>query len=117
MYTRYCILRQILPNLIKPVSYRHLRNQSSCDEDIFFRLTNDYNRKRFIHSDLLSNAIQNIHSKLSERQSLLILTAATRYIHHVTPEKRVELLEEVIKIEFSVFVQFSFFSEGLESAE
>ena len=29
---------------------------------------------------------------------MLILNAAAQYIHHVTPDKRVELLEEVIGI-------------------
>ncbi len=64
--------------------------------DIFLDLTTDYNRKRFVQSDLITNAIKNINSTISERLSLLILTAAARCVHHVTPEKRVQLLEEVI---------------------
>lgn len=64
-------------------------------EDVFLDLTTDYNRKRFVQSDLIRNAIQNINNNISEKLSLLILTAAARCVHHVTPEKRVELLEEV----------------------
>jgi hypothetical protein len=64
-------------------------------EDIFLDLTTDYNRKRFVQSELVTNAIKNINNNISERLSLLILTAAARCVHHVTPEKRVELLEEV----------------------
>ena len=90
MYTRYNHFRTILPILIKPKRYH-----SSLNDDVFFDLTSDYNRKRFIHNDLLSNAIEHIHSNISEKHSLLVLTAAARYIHHVTPKRRIELLEEV----------------------
>lgn len=65
------------------------------NDDVFLDLTTDYNRKRFVQSDLINNAIQNINKNISERLSLLILTAAARCVHHVTPEKRVQLLEEV----------------------
>ncbi len=99
MYTRSNILKGILPNLIK-----HIRYQSSFNEEIFFDLTNNYNRKRFIHRDLLLNAIENIDSNISEKHSLLILTAAARYIHYVTPEKRVELLEEVNELDLRMYV-------------
>ena len=64
-------------------------------DDVFLDLTTDYNRKRFVQSDLLTDAIKNINSNISERLSLLILTAAARCVHHVTPDKRVELLEAV----------------------
>ncbi len=70
-------------------------NNRRNNEDIFLDLTTDYNRKRFVQSDLITNAIKNINNNISERLSLLILTAAARCVHHVTPEKRVELLEEV----------------------
>ena len=66
------------------------------NDDVFLDLTTDYNRKRFVQSDLVNNAIKNINQNISERLSLLILTAAARCVHHVTPERRVELLEEVI---------------------
>ena len=65
------------------------------NDDVFLDLTTDYNRKRFVQSDLINNVIKNINNNISERLSLLILTAAARCVHHVTPEKRVELLEEV----------------------
>lgn len=65
------------------------------NDDVFLDLTTDYNRKRFVQSDLINSAIKNINNNISERLSLLILTAAARCVHHVTPEKRVELLEEV----------------------
>lgn len=86
MYTRFCIVFK--------------RFQSSLHDEIFFHLTNDCHRKHFVHHELLCKAIKNIHSNLSEKQSLLILNAAAQYIHHVTPDKRVELLEEVIGIDF-----------------
>lgn len=63
--------------------------------DVFLALTTEYNRKRFVPSNLVTNAIKKIDNTISERFSLLILTAAARGVHHVTPEKRVELLEEV----------------------
>ena len=103
MYTLSNILKHILPIIVKPISNNHLRYRSSFNEDILFDLTTDYNRKRSIHSDLLSNAIQNI----SEKHSLFILTAVACCIHHVTPEKRVELLQEVNEIDFSLnFILF-----------
>jgi hypothetical protein len=114
MYTRYNVLKHIVQNFITPNSYnRFIRFQSSAtritansfkdsttnnrfnSEDIFLDLTTDYNRKRFVQSELITNAIKNINNNISERLSLLILTAAARCVHHVTPEKRVELLEEV----------------------
>jgi hypothetical protein len=63
--------------------------------DVFLDLTTDYNRKRFVQSELITNAIKNINNNISERLSLLVLTAAARCVHHITPDKRVELLEEV----------------------
>ncbi len=72
-----------------------------------FDLTTDYNRQRSIHSDLLSNSIQNINTNISEKHSLFILTAAACCIHHVTPEKCVELLQEVNEIDFPLnFILF-----------
>ena len=82
MYRRCNIFKDLR---IKPIRYR-----STYNEQIFF----DY-RKRFVHRDLLSNVIEKIDSNISEKNSLLILTAAARYIHHVTPDKRVQLLDEV----------------------
>ena len=73
-----------------------LDNRRRLNDDVFLDLTTDYNRKRFVQSDLVNNAIKNINQNISERLSLLILTAAARCVHHVTPERRVELLEEVI---------------------
>jgi hypothetical protein len=80
-----------------------ITNNRRHAEDIFLDLTTDYNRKRFIQSELISNAIKNITNNISERLSLLILTAASRCVHHVTPDKRVALLEEVI---FTFFIYF-----------
>lgn len=48
-----------------------------------------------MQSDQVANAIKNINNSISERLSLLILTAAAHCVHHVTPDKRVELLEQV----------------------
>lgn len=93
MYTRFVIGN----NLIRSISFRY---QSTSNDEIFFRLTNDCHRKHFVHRDILSKAIENIHSNLTEKSSLLILTAAARYVHHITPDKRVELLEKVRLIEF-----------------
>lgn len=70
-------------------------NNRRNNKDVFLDLTTDYNRKRFVPIDLVTNAIKNINNNISERLSLLILTTAARCVHHVTPEKRVELLEEV----------------------
>ncbi|CAF0909776.1 unnamed protein product [Adineta steineri] len=116
MYTRCLVLKQIVRNFITPNSYNRLvRFQSFANPntantlqdsksynrfntgDIFLDLTTDYNRKRFVQSELVTNAIKNINNNISERLSLLILTAAARCVHHVTPEKRVELLEEAWK--------------------
>lgn len=88
MYTRFVIGN----NLIKSIAFRSTRSQS---DEIFFRLTNDCHRKHFVHHDVLCKAIENIHSNLTDKYSLLILIAAARYVHHVTPDKRVDLLEEV----------------------
>lgn len=70
-------------------------NNVQDKEDVFLDLTTDYNRRRFVQSELMSHAIKNINNAISERISLLILTAAARCVHHVTPEKRVQLLEQV----------------------
>lgn len=64
-------------------------------DDIFLDLTMDYNRRRSVRSELMSSAIKQIDGSISERLSLLVLTAAARCVHNVTPERRVELLEEV----------------------
>jgi hypothetical protein len=107
MYTRYNVLKHIIQNFIKPNSYNRFQSSANIfqdssttnnrynTEDIFLDLTTDYNRKRFVQSELVTNAIKNINNNISERLSLLILTAAARCVHHVTPEKRVELLEDV----------------------
>ncbi|CAF0726305.1 unnamed protein product [Adineta ricciae] len=119
MYTRCSVLKQIVRNFVAPNSYTRLvRFQSSTTSqvvgnrfldstskvdnrsnsgDVFLALTTEYNRKRFVPSGLVMNAIKNINNTISERLSLLILTAAARGVHHVTPEKRVELLEEAWK--------------------
>lgn len=81
-------------------------NSFRNSDDVFLDLTTDYNRKRFVRSEVLTNAIQNISNNISERLSLLILTAAARCVHHVTPEKRVELLEEVRKSKFYYVIFF-----------
>lgn len=90
MYTRSCFVQRWLTIIRQPK-----RCSSTLNGDIFYDLTSDYNRRRFIHGDFLSKAIENIHSNLSERHSLVILTAAARHIHHVTPKQRVEFLEQV----------------------
>ncbi|CAF1637026.1 unnamed protein product [Rotaria magnacalcarata] len=118
MYTRYSVLRNFVQNFITSNSYNRLvRFQSSASniatntiqnsnlkptgrqqsDDIFLDLTTDYNRRRFVQSGLVSNAIKNINNAISERLSLLILTVAARCVHHVTPDKRVQLLEEAWK--------------------
>ncbi|CAF3583271.1 unnamed protein product [Rotaria sordida] len=118
MYTRCNVLKNIVQNFITSNSYsRFIRFQSSTTtitpdtlqnsnsnsknhhytEDVFLDLTTDYNRRRFVRSGLISNAIKNVNNNISERLSLLILTAAARCIHHVTPDKRVQLLEEAWK--------------------
>lgn len=117
MYARCFTLRNVVQNLLTPNSYQRLiRFQLATatakspeqsiretkfignrNEDIFLDLTMDYNRRRYVRSDLINNAIENISTTISERLSLLILTAAARCVHHVTPERRVELLEEVWK--------------------
>jgi hypothetical protein len=58
----------------------------------------EYNRRRFVQSDIVSSAIKSISANIPERLSLLILTAAARSVHHVSPDKRVELLENVTKL-------------------
>ena len=98
-------------NIFKVFRINYIRYRSTFNEQIFF----DY-RKRFVHHDLLSNVIEKIDSNISEKHSLLILTAAARYIHHVTPEKRVQLLEEV-PIHCMLFLSFVFFLKGLENIE
>ena len=90
MYTRCCVFQRWLTIVQQPK-----RCLSTSNGDIFYNLTSDYNRRRFIHRDFLSNAIESIHSNLSERHSLVILTAAARHIHHVTPKQRVQFLEQV----------------------
>lgn len=70
-------------------------NARRSNDDVFLDLTMDYNRRRFVQSKLIADAIRNIDQNISERLSILILTAAARCVHHVTPDKRVELLEEV----------------------
>ncbi|CAF4575672.1 unnamed protein product [Rotaria sp. Silwood1] len=118
MYTRCNVLKNIVQSFITSNSYsRFVRFQSSTTnfavdtsqnsnskiknryftEDAFLDLTTDYNRRRFVQSELVSNAIKNINSNISERLSLLILTAAARCVHHITPDKRVQLLEEAWK--------------------
>lgn len=74
------------------------QNQSLTREQIFYNLINHHNRKRSIPTDLLSRAIENIHPKISERLSLLILSSAARLVHNATFEKRLELLHKVRSI-------------------
>jgi len=129
MYARFNVLRHLVRNLSVSKSYSQLirfqsstssyvTNNSRTNEDVFLDLTTDYNRKRFVRSEILTNAIQNISENISERLSLLILTAAARCVHHITPEKRVELLEEVEEdIIFVCFVIFLFELKGMENIE
>lgn len=128
MYARCFTLRNVVQNLLKPNSYQRLirfqlatatakspeqsiretKSVGNRTEDVFLDLTMDYNRRRYVRSDLINNAIENISTTISERLSLLILTAAARCVHHVTPERRVELLEEVKSRSFTFFFVFSF---------
>ena len=68
---------------------------SQSQHQIFYTLTNDYHRKRSVNSDVLLRAIEQINANLSERLSLVILSTAARYVHHVTPQKRLEFLEKI----------------------
>lgn len=77
----------------------------------------DYNRRRFVRSDVISNAIQKINNSISERLGLLILTAAARCVHHVSPDRRVELLEEVKSDTLKLILHIIDFPLGLENIE
>lgn len=96
---------------------RSIRYHSSSNDEILFQLINHCHRKHFVHHDLLSKAIENIHSNLSEKQSMMLLNAAAQYIHHVTPDKRVELLEEVRSFVRKNSLKWGFVFRGLEEIQ
>ena len=105
MYPRLKLPRHLSFLFAKPACvppFAH-RCQSSVRNEIFFNLIKDYNRKHSVHIDLLVNAVKSIHRRISERRSLLVLTAAARFVHHISSQQRVELLETV-KLPWSALI-------------
>lgn len=102
MFTRLKVCRDL--SLLSVRAACSARCQSTVRNEIFFNLIKDYNRKHSVHIDLLVNAMKNIHRHISERRSLLVLTAAARSVHHITSNQRVELLERV-NLSFSFVVE------------